>query len=142
MKLLMMIAALFFSSSQVKAQQVQDPQMMEKRREMAEQRFKEFSDMLALNADQQVKIKAIIKQNRMEMKQIREAQKDAPKEERRSAMTAQLKKSNDQINTILDPHQQELYKQYKADKKAERQKKMQERGDNGDGKEPIEDGLF
>ena len=54
------------------------------------------------------KLKAIAKGNRVEMKQLRDAKKDAPKEERKVAMVNQLKKVNDQINVILTPKQQEL----------------------------------
>ena len=124
LKLLMMIATSLFCLMQVRAQQPQDPQVMQGRKEMAEQRFKEFSDKLGLNPDQQAKIKTIVKQNRMEMKEIRESKKDAPKEERRAAMAEQLKKGNVQINAVLDPHQQELYKQYKEEMKTERKNKL------------------
>ena len=111
--------------------------MMENRKEMAEKRFKELSDRLQLTPDQQAKLKVIAKENRIEMKQLREAKKDAPKEERRAAMVAQLKKANNQVNAILTPKQQELYKQYKAEKKTEKENKMKEKHLE---KEELEDG--
>ncbi len=121
---LFVFAIIILAATQVKAQ---GNDSMGKRREMAEQRFKEMSDRLALTPDQQNKMKVIAKQNRMEMKQLRETKKDAPKDEKKTAFMAQLKKADDQVNAILNPNQQELYKQYKAEKKAERERKMKEK---------------
>lgn len=118
------LMAIFFASSNVKAQ---ENESMEKRKEMAEHRFKELSDRLQLTPDQQTKFRAIAKENRMEMKQLRESKKDAPKEERKAAIIAQFKKANDQVKAILTPIQLELFTQYKAEKKAEREKKMKEK---------------
>ncbi len=130
------LMAIFFASSNVKAQ---ENESMEKRKEMAEHRFKELSDRLKLTPDQQTKFRAIAKENRMEMKQLRESKKDAPKEERKAAIMAQFKKANDQVNAILTPKQLELFTQYKAEKKAEREKKMKEKHQEMEG---MHDGLF
>ena len=118
------LMAIFFASSNLKAQ---ENQSMENRKEMAEHRFKELSERLKLTTKQQTKFRAIAKENRMEMKQLRESKKDAPKEERKAAAMAQFKKVNDQINAILTPKQLELFTQYKAEKKSEREKKMKEK---------------
>jgi periplasmic protein CpxP/Spy len=118
------LMAIFFASSNLKAQ---ENESMEKRKEMAEHRFKELSERLKLTPEQQTKFRAIAKENRMEMKQLRESKKDAPKEERKAAAMAQFKKANDQINAILTPKQLELFTQYKAEKKSEREKKMKEK---------------
>ena len=128
------LIAIFFTASNLNAQ---NNESMGRRRELAEQRFKEISDRLQLSPEQQVKLKEIAKENRAEMKQLRETKKDAPKEERRAAMIVQLKKVNDQINAMLTPKQQELFTQYKAEKKANRQKKMKERQSEH---EELEDG--
>jgi len=123
-----------FFAIQLKAQ---GNEMMENHKELAEQRFKVISEKLQLTQEQQTKLKAIAKENRMEMKQLRESKKDAPKQERRAAMLSQLKKANEQINAMLNPKQQELFSQYKAERKAHRQKKMKEKQED---REMMEDG--
>ena len=121
---LVLLLSFFYVVSNLKAQQ---NEMMGNRKELAEKRFKELSERLQLTTEQQTKLKAIAKGNRVEMKQLRDAKKDAPKEERKVAMVNQLKKVNDQINVILTPKQQELFKQYKSEKKTVREKKMKEK---------------
>lgn len=101
--------------------------------------MQELSARLSLRPEQQARLKDIMKQNREEMKALRESKKDAPKEEKRTAMIAQMKKADENINAILDTKQQELYKQYKAEKKAERKN----RGPRGEGSPGIDhDDMF
>jgi hypothetical protein len=133
MKLIALMIVIFFTTN-LKAQHTE---MMEKRKEIAEKRFNDLSERLQLTLDQQTKLKAIAKENRLEMKQLHEGKKDAPKEERRAAMDTQLKKANAQISAILAPQQQELFIKYKAEMKKEREKKWKERNQE---KEEMEDG--
>jgi len=131
---LIVLTSFLLVVANLKAQQ---NEMMDNRKEVAEKRFKELSDRLQLTSEQQIKLKAIAKENRSEMKQLRDAKKEAPKEERKVAIVTQLKKVNDQINAILTPKQQELFKQYKSEKKTVREKKMKEKLHE---REEIEDG--
>lgn len=139
MKNAIKLLALSFMLLGINAAYAQGREGMQKRKEIAEQKFKELSEKLHLSDDQKAKLREIGKQNRMEMKELHEAKKDAPKEERRTALIAQLKKTDEKISAVLDPKQKELYKQLKEEKRAERKSKIKERQED---KELIEDGLF
>lgn len=96
-------------------------------KEKMEQHIKEFSTRLNLSADQETRIREIMKQSRTEMRTMRESKKDAPKEEKRTAMKDLKKKTDEKIKAVLDPKQQELYKQYKEEKRQERKNKMEQK---------------
>jgi protein CpxP len=102
---------------------------MAERKEMHEKKFAEASKRLNLTADQQEKIKAVMVQNKTEMKVLREANKDKTKEEKRAAMIGQLKKLDGQITAVLDAKQLATYKQMKAEKKSEMKKKREEKAE-------------
>lgn len=100
---------------------------MAERKEMHEKKFTEASKRLNLTAEQQTKIKAILQQNKTEMKTLQEANKDKTPAEKRTLMITQLKKADAQITPLLDAKQLETYKQMKAEKRSEMQKKREER---------------
>ncbi len=122
--------ATLLGTSTVLAQETAPPSSFDTkthdRKEMHAQKFAEASKRLNLTAEQQTKIKAIMEQNKAEMKALREANKDKSKDEKRALMMAQLKKTDAQITPVLDAKQQEIYKQMKAEKKKEMQKKREE----------------
>jgi Spy/CpxP family protein refolding chaperone len=125
-KTLVLILAGFLCTQNIFAQQANIPDQS-KRKAQHEQKFKVAAEKLNLTADQQTKLKALLEQNRAEMKALREANKEKPKEEKRKAMLEQMKKMDTQVSAILDSKQQELYKQMKAEKRAEMKKKREER---------------
>jgi hypothetical protein len=90
-----------------------------------EQKFATASKRLNLTADQETKLKEILATNKAEMKTLKEANKDASKDEKRTAMIGQMKKMDGQITAILDAKQIETYKQMKAEKKKELQQKRE-----------------
>ena len=92
--------------------------------EKFEQRLQEFSKRLNLTADQQNKVRDIMKQSRMEAKSI--IQNNSNKEDRRPKMMQLALKTDGQIMNLLDPKQQEIYKQIKAERKEKRQGQMKE----------------
>ena len=118
-----MLLVAFLGMQSVSAQ---DSKRSEDRKAQHEQKFKAVAEKLNLTADQQTKLKSVLMQRKTDMKALREANKDKPKEEKRKVMLDQLKKFDGQISSILDAKQLELYKQMKADKKAEMKKKREE----------------
>jgi len=92
--------------------------------EKFEQRLQEFSKRLSLTSDQQNKVRDIMKQSRMEAKNIMQTYSN--KEDRRPKMLQLALKTDGQIMGLLDPKQQEIYKQIKAERKEKRQEKMKE----------------
>lgn len=93
----------------------------------ADSAFAKVSERLKLTTGQQTQLKDVMKQNREEMKAVREANKDAAKPEKRKAMLAQLKKSDERINAILDESQKAEYTKLKEEKKAQMKAKRAER---------------
>jgi Spy/CpxP family protein refolding chaperone len=67
------------------------------RKQRGEERMKELSTRLNLTTDQETKIQAIMKENREEMKQLRETKKEAPKEEKKAVFMTQMKKADAKI---------------------------------------------
>src|SRR5687768_17146192 len=106
-----------------------------------EQKFKEATKRLNLSADQEQKLKGILATNKAEMKAIREANKDASKDEKRALMIGQFKKLDGQITAMLDAKQIETYKLMKEEKKKEMQQKREAKMKE---KEEMEDyqGIF
>lgn len=98
----------------------------QKHKEKADSVFNKISERLKLTTDQQSKLKEVMKQNRTEMKQVREANKNASKEDKRKAMMAQLKKSDDRIKEILDDSQEIEYAKIKAERKEKMKQHRQE----------------
>jgi hypothetical protein len=92
--------------------------------ERAQERMDELTAKLKLTSSQQEKVKLIMKQTRLEAKNIIENY--TTPETRRPKMMELAKKTDTQINLILDPSQQELYKQYKAEQKKKRHEQMKE----------------
>lgn len=91
----------------------------------ADSAFTKISERLKLTADQQAKFKEIMKQNRTEMKALRESNKTAS-EERKKAVAAQLRKTDERINAILDESQKAEYEKLKAEKKEAMKKKREQ----------------
>ncbi len=91
--------------------------------------FAKISQRLQLTPDQQTKLKEIMKQNRQEMKAIKEANKNADKATRRQAVMAQMKKADEQVKAILTDSQRVEYEKIKAERKAEMKKRKMERRD-------------
>lgn len=96
--------------------------MQGKQHERFDARLKELTDTLHLTSDQQSKVKDIMKQTRAEAKTI--IQNNQTKEDRRPNMMDLAKRTDSQINALLDPKQQEIYKNYKASQKANRKNQM------------------
>ena len=117
---------LFVSFACLQSISAQDANKNEDRKAKHEQRFKAAAEKLKLTAEQQTKLKAVLLQNRTEMKTLRETNKDKAKDEKRKLMMEQLKKADGQISAILDSKQLELYKQMKEEKKASMKKKREE----------------
>lgn len=91
--------------------------------------FAKISQRLQLTPNQQTKLKEIMKQNRQEMKAIKEANKNADKATRRQAVMAQMKKMDDQVNAILNDSQRAEYEKIKAERREEMKKRKMERKD-------------
>lgn len=90
--------------------------------------FAKISQRLQLTPDQQTKLKEIMKQNRQEMKAIKEANKNADKATRRQAVMAQMKKTDEQIKAILNDTQRAEYEKIKAEKREKmKQRRMEKR---------------
>lgn len=104
----------------------QDASKNDDRKAKHEEKFKAAAAKLNLTDAQQTKLKAVLLQNRTEMKALRQANKDKPKDEKRQAMLEQLKKADGQISAILDSKQLDIYKHMKEEKKAEMKKKREE----------------
>lgn len=85
-----------------------------------------ISERLQLTNDQKTKLKEISKQNKEEMKTLRESLKTASKEEKKKAVMAQLQKNDARVNAILDEKQQAEYKKIKEEKRAAMKKRKQE----------------
>ena len=92
--------------------------------EKFEKRLNEFSKRLSLTTDQENKVRDIMKQTRVEAKTIIKTYSN--KEERKPKMLELAQKTDGQIMGLLDPKQQEIYKQIKAERKEKRQEKMKE----------------
>lgn len=92
--------------------------------EKFDKRLQDFSKRLNLTADQQNRVKDIMKQTRVEAKTIIKTYSN--KEERKPKMLELAQKTDGQIMGLLDPKQQEIYKQIKAERKEKRQEKMKE----------------
>ncbi len=118
-----MLFVAFLSAQSVSAQ---DAKMSDTRKAKHEEKFKAAAVRLNLTDDQQTKLKAVLQQNKTDMKALREANKDKAKEEKRKVMLEQMKKVNTQITALLDSKQMEIYKQMKEEKKAEMKKKHEE----------------
>lgn len=85
------------------------------------QRVEHLSKTLNLNADQQLKLIAILTKSREDALVIR---KDNTTQETRRPKMLELAKSTDQqISSMLDAKQLELYKQHKAERKKELKEK-------------------
>lgn len=84
------------------------------------QRVEHLGKKLNLNAEQQGKLKTILTKTREDALVIRK--ENTTPETRRPKMLELVKSTDQQINGILDPKQQELYKQHKADRKKELKK--------------------
>ncbi len=82
-----------------------------------------ISERLQLSNDQKTKLKEISKQNKEEMKALRESLKTASKEEKKKALLAQLQKNDARVNAILDEKQQAEYKKLKEEKRAAMKKR-------------------
>jgi Spy/CpxP family protein refolding chaperone len=89
--------------------------------------FAKVSKRLNLTAEQQAKLKDIIKQNHAEMKALREAIKDSSKEEKRKALVAQRQKNDERVKQILNEQQKDEYNKIKAERKLEIKKHREAR---------------
>jgi protein CpxP len=87
--------------------------------------FAKVSKRLNLSADQQTKLKVIMKQNQAEMKSVKESNQTASKEERRKALLAQRQKNDQRVKEILNDSQKAEYEKLKAERKAEKKKKRE-----------------
>jgi len=92
--------------------------------------FAKISTRLNLSAEQQTKLKEIIRKNREELKAVKEANKNATKEERRKAIVAQMKKGDEQIKAILNDTQKAEYEKLKQERKDLIKKKHEQRKRN------------
>ena len=92
--------------------------------------FAKISTRLNLTAEQQTKLKEIIRKNREELKAVKEANKNATKEERRKALVAQMNKGDEQIKAILNDTQKAEYEKIKEERKDLMKKKNEQRKRN------------
>lgn len=137
---LFLVALIVLFSNMVFAQRHHDG----KHKEKADSAFAKVSERLKLTPDQQTKLKEIMKQNRTEMKQVREANKEASKEDRRKAMLAQLSKSDERVKAILNDSQKAEYTKIKAERKElmkqrRLEHKKKKKGNNQQGQNTPED---
>ena len=80
--------------------------------------FAKVSKRLNLTAEQQTKLKVIMKQNHDEMKALKESIKNATKEEKRKAVVAQMQKNDERVKQVLNEKQKTEYDKMKAEHKA------------------------
>ena len=92
--------------------------------------FAKISTRLNLTAEQQTKLKEIIRKNREELKAVKEANKNATKEEKRKALVAQMKKGDEQIKAVLNDTQKAEYEKIKQERKGLMKKKNEQRKRN------------
>lgn len=115
------------------------------RKARADSSFARISERLKLTTEQQTQLKEVMKQNRSEMKAVREANKDVAKPEKRKAMMEQLKKNDSRVSALLNESQKAEYEKLKAEKKEEMKKKRAEhnrRHDSGGSDDLLDDGLL
>lgn len=113
---LMLIGSASFAQKPKKGSPKPKPQQKHMHRDSA---FAKVSKRLDLSAEQQTKLKDIVKQNHAEMKAIREANKSATKEEKRKAVVAQMQKNDERVKQVLNEQQKAEYEKIKAERKEE-----------------------
>ena len=84
--------------------------------------FAKVSKRLNLTAEQQTKLKVIMKQNHDEMKALKASIKNATKEEKRKAVVAQMQKNDERVKQVLNEQKKTEYDKIKAEHKAEMRK--------------------
>jgi Spy/CpxP family protein refolding chaperone len=84
--------------------------------------FAKMSKRLNLSANQETKLKVIVKQNHDEMKALKESIKNATKEEKRKAVIAQMQKNDERVKQVLNEKQKTEYDKMKAERKAKMRK--------------------
>lgn len=138
MKKLTMAVLVLFTLAVVSSAQAQDKRGG-KHAEKIEQRFEHLSTKLNLRPDQKEKVKAVLKEHMVAIRDIRK-NPDHNAESRKTATKAEMKKADEKINALLDDAQREAYKKHKEEKRAELKKKAEERRKE---KEELEDeGIF
>jgi Spy/CpxP family protein refolding chaperone len=100
--------------------------------------FAKVSKRLNLTAEQQTKLKVIMKQNHDEMKALKESIKNATKEEKRKAVVAQMQKNDERVKQVLNEQQKVEYDKIKAERRAEMKKHREARKANKKAKAPAE----
>ena len=110
---LMLIGAASFAQKPKKGNPKPQHQHMNK-----DSAFAKVSKRLNLTAEQQTKLKVIMKQNHDEMKALKESIKNATKEEKRKAVVAQMQKNDERVKQVLNEKQKTEYDKMKAEHKA------------------------
>jgi periplasmic protein CpxP/Spy len=108
-----------------------------------ERELQMLTERLALTADQQTGVKAVLEQQSTQMKALRQKSDDADSDEARQAQMAQMKQIRDEsdtkINALLDDSQKKIFASMLAQRKARMERRGQG-GQGGDGPPPPPDG--
>ncbi len=113
-----------------------------KQAEQAKQ-FQETCVRLKLTQEQEKQMRLVMKESRNEMKTLKEANKDKPKEEKQKLAMEQLQKTDAQVNSLLTAEQQVIWKQIKQERKAKmKQKREHQMKQNGVAEPEDLDGLL
>jgi uncharacterized membrane protein YdfJ with MMPL/SSD domain len=84
--------------------------------------FAKMSKRLNLSANQEIKLKVIVKQNHDEMKALKASIKNVTKEEKRKTVVAQMQKNDERVKQVLNEQQKTEYDKMKAEHMAEMRK--------------------
>ena len=137
-----LVLAILASINPAMAQQPTSQQPLSKDAQRA-QKFQEMVVRLKLNTEQEKQMRLIMKQSRNELKALKEANKDKPKEEKQKLLAEQMKKTDAQVNAILTDEQKVIWKQIKQERRAKMmQKKEQHQQHKGASEMEEIDGLL
>ncbi|MFI5222584.1 MAG: hypothetical protein ACHQK8_09675 [Bacteroidia bacterium] len=91
-----------------------------------EQKFQVFCDRMQLSEEQRKRLKQVAKENQEQMERMKSERKNAPPEEKRNMISNQLRMLDNRIIEILEPHQKDMYRQFKDEKRNEFMRKQEE----------------
>jgi protein CpxP len=127
MKKLLIICGMLFSM--VTFAHAQGGRMMGTPEERATKTTAQLTEKLALTADQQTKVKAILLDQNAQMNKARE---DAGEDRKamRTKMMSMMQDNNAKINAVLTDDQKKAFAAYQEERKAAMEKRMGGRGNN------------
>lgn len=90
------------------------------------QQFQQTVARLKLSQEQEKQMRLIMKESRNEIKALKEANKNKPKDEQKKIMTEQLQKTDTKVNAILTEEQKVVWKQIKQEHKVQMKQKREQ----------------